>query len=190
MKSDREFLKGIYEKAKTMQDDRQEKEFRSKAALKRTAYLGLGTAAAILIVTVSAGVFMQGWREEATKDQLHTPGVTSFRSEIPGGTQQLLNDATDIVVLEAMQGEENTPKIHEIYKSSVDPATIFKALAQNMISPDPEQRILVLLKITADSSEVLDILLENEVEDTYTNPLSGTITKEELEDSSKNQAIK
>ena len=190
MKSDQEFLEGIYEKAKTMREDRQDKEFRSKAAHKRMAYLRLGAAAAILIVTVSAGVFMQGWRKEATKDQLHTPGITSFRSEIPGRAQQLLHDATDIAVLEVMESEGSTPKIHKVYRSSVDAAAILEALAQKAISPDPERRILVLLNITVDSSEVLDILVENEVEATYTNPLSGSITKEELENLTKNQAVK
>ena len=83
MKSDREFLDGIYEKARSMNKDNQETEAKAKGVKNNVIFFKVGAAAAILVFICSAGVFMQQWRKEAVKNEQNTPNVTSFRMEIP-----------------------------------------------------------------------------------------------------------
>jgi hypothetical protein len=189
MKSDQEFLEGVYEKARAMSKKDQEDDFKTKQIKNRTTSLRWGTAAAILLFLCSAGVYMQGWRKEAAKEELHTPNVTSFRMEIPGGAQQLVQEATDIIELEVLQGEGNSPVIHQIYKASVNEKKLLAALERNAVSPDPERRLLVFLKIDAEASEILNVMSEDEEEGTYTSPFMEAITKDELEAYISNQAV-
>ncbi len=187
MKSDREFLEGIYEKAKAMSKKDQENDFKTKRVGNNKVFLRLGTAAAILLFLCSAGLYMQDWRKEAAKEELHTPNVASLRMGIPGGAQQLVSEATDIIELEALQ-EGNTPVIHQIYKASVDEKKLLAALVRNAVNPDPKRRLLVFLKIDSETSEILNVMSEDEVEGTYSSPFTETITREELEAYISNQA--
>lgn len=189
MKSDQEFLEGVYKKARTMNRQSEENEEKTKRVKNNVIVLRLGAAAAILILICSAGVFMQGWNSNAVNNERSTPNVTSFRMELPGGAQQLVQESTEILELEKQQGTGSTPLIHHIYKATVKKEVLLSVLDKKAVTPDPERRLLVFLKIDSKGSEILNVMVEDEMEGTYGNPLAGTITKEELENYISNQVV-
>ncbi len=195
MKSDQEFLKGVYEKARLMESQEEESVKKTVVAPKTMVYLRWGAVTAALVLIFSAGVFMQNWRKAALEDEIQNPGISTARidtlDDIPqpsddtpqpfGIIPQPLDQASEVVELEPLQNTRKAPEIAQIYKASVDDATILSVLERNGVSPDPEKKTLVLLKIEGDSSQLLEILVLDEQTGDYMNSLGGKITKEELE---------
>ncbi|HHV13415.1 MAG TPA: hypothetical protein GXX75_24380 [Clostridiales bacterium] len=195
MKSDQEFLKGVYEKARLMESQEEESVKKTVVAPKTMVYLRWGAVAAALVLIFSSGVFMQNWRKAALEDEIQNPGISTARIDAlddipqpPGDTpqpfsniSQPLDQASEVVELEPLQNTRKAPGIAQIYKASVDEATILSVLEKNGVYPDPEKNTLVLLKIEGDSSQILEVLTLDEQTGDYMDSLGGKIAKEELE---------
>ncbi len=180
MKSDQEFLKGIYEKANEMQRSQQEARPQVRYAKRKTAYLRFGAAAAILLLFSVSGVFLQDWWKGTEKIEPQSPGIASLRMETVN-IQQLLEQATDIVEVAPSRNEGEALEILRVYKISSEEQTVSAILESKAAELGLDQKALVFLQIDKDTFMVLGTLTEDEKEGTFTGPFQETITREELE---------
>ncbi len=178
MKSDREFLNEVYQKAEQMKKD-EENPDRFKG--KRKAPLGFAlTAAAFLIFLSVTYVFhnITGNREPVTpqKFSLEPRGIN-----LPDYIQELLDTATEVAEIQPVENGTGTYRILKLYKHSLAEDNIIKEL-NNLIPVLGEgETAIVFLNTGTEGLQLLDVFTGKEDTKDYINSAGDVLTEERLE---------
>lgn len=185
MKSDREFLNGIYVKAEQLTYesvlDSDLKHMKHNPSMKRRGtarYLKYAGLAASFLLVVSSAVLLNDYKE--TNNQISdTPAPANIR--MVNYSEQLIDQSTDIRAVEAfgVDGKVGV-KITEDFKNSVDDSQILKTIDSNKIGLKEGQSAIIFLKLDSANTEFLDIFLRNKDNGIYTNQYGETIELETL----------
>lgn len=202
MKSDQEFLKGVYEKAKEMELSEQQKMTgeNSRKGTRSASTLRYAVTAAACFVLVSAGVLkfvidkpasqvtpqpmsidvrgidLEGDGQEARQD--------AQQGDLPGSLSEKLRNlfeaATDIVeVVKSTDGEKDY-EIVRTYRNDSGEKDQLSKLKGILPQLEKGQRAVLFLKEEAGNVNMLDSFVSSTNEDTYQNSSGDVITKEEL----------
>lgn len=180
MKSDREFLNGIYVKVEQVTYDSvldfnliHKKHNPTMKRRRTTRYIKYAGLAASFLLLVSSAVFFSNYKE--TNNQISdTPAPANIR--MVNYSEQLIDQSTDIRAVEACSVDGIVEvKITEDFKNSVDDLQILKIVDSNTIGLKEGQSAIIFLKSDSANTEILDIFLWNKDNGIYTNQYGETI---------------
>lgn len=165
MKSDREYLEGIYFKAKTQQFDKVNIKQKSSYFTRRP----------LMLVMSFAMVFMMGFAvsqllNEMDDQRLPTPIKTRANIDV----ELVLAEASDIV--EVTTRTPMSYQIIEEYKGNLTWSEKLNNEVNRLLNDYNDQRMIILLN---DSQELLDIYVNDFDADTYIN-LSGDVLSKDM----------
>lgn len=183
MKSDQEFLKGIYEKAKEMElsEEKEQTGIDSLKSFRRTVPFRYAVTAAAGILLVSAGIF---WHDKNKTTEQITPQPMSIDVrgiDIGTGLENLIDSSADILEVKPAKSGENAYETLKVYKNSGDGKDIIAELTGKIPQLEESQTAIVFLMREQGSTEVLDSFISTK-DGTYQNSFGETFTEEELLD--------
>ncbi|SHO43247.1 hypothetical protein [Anaerocolumna xylanovorans] len=182
MKSDQEFLKGIYEKAKEMELSEQEelKESESRKSFLRAIPLRYAVTAAAFFILISVSAFLHS-KNKPMEQVTPQPMTIDVRGiDFGDGLQQLFDNATDIIEVKQDNSGEKAYQVVEIYRHSGDEKDILSKITDKLPQLEKTQTAVVFLKKESGSMNVLESFIGSTKEDTYQNDYGEILTKKEL----------
>ncbi len=198
MKSDQEFLKGVYEKAKEMELSEQQKMTgeNSRKGTRSASTLRYAVTAAACFILVSAGVFKFVIDKPASQVtpqpisidvrgiDLEGDGQEAQQGDLPGSLSEKLRNlfeaATDIVEVVKSTDGEKAYEIVRTYRNDSGEKDQLSKLKGILPQLEKGQRAVLFLKEEAGNVNMLDSFVSSTNEDTYQNSSGDVITKEEL----------
>jgi hypothetical protein len=182
MKSDQEFLKGVYEKVKVMEGlEPKERDGyeRRKSTLRAMPLKYAVTAAAFLIlVTAGAYIFDKNKTAEQVSPKPFTIDVRGIDSK--DGLKRLFDNATDIIEIRQEDSSKRAYQVIEIYRHSDSENDILSELFDQLPQLEENQTAIVFMKKEPGSTTVLDSFIGSPGDETYQNTLGETVTKEKI----------
>lgn len=182
MKSDQEFLKGVYEKAKEMEElePKEPAGYESRKGTLRAIPLkyAVTTAAFFILVTAGAYIFEKNKPAEQVSPQPMTIDVRGIDFE--DGLKWLFDNATDIAEIKQGGSGERAYQAVEIFRHSGSEKDILSGLSDQLPQLEKKQTAIVFIKKEAGSTEVLDSFIGSSGDETYQNPFGETVTKEKI----------
>jgi len=189
MKSDREFLEGIYAKAEKLPSsissldyDLKLKDNYIKSAQKQhtssTKYVKYAGMVAGFLLLLSSTLFIKNYIE--INNQLdNQPDPSNFR--MIHYTDQLMEQATDIVEIKAKyENHVITLGIVKGYKGSGNESKISNYLNNDVIALAADQSAIVFIDANSKVSPVMDIFVWEPDSNSFVNPYGEIITEEIL----------
>ena len=188
MKSDREFLDGIYQKAEQLDpaktisqaenvllksQEKRRKSYFSKPALKLA-----GSFAVLALVFFVQGVQN---KENLPVDPVDVPRVISRTIEITE-EHPLFTEATDILEVEAVKNASQIElRIVEGFRTSQESASLEGFLMKNELSVEEGKRAVLFLQMKDEKILVLDVFYWEEEIRIYLNAYRESLSKEIVE---------
>jgi hypothetical protein len=186
MKSDEVFLKGVYEKAKELQKDEDNKE-RKPSSSKRifTKYMSV---AAVFVLVASIGVFQKLIKQENQSIKPPPNGLESRNTRSLNVPLSLSEASTDIFEVKAVT--ENGATAYEIvrrYKGDREESVLNQVIITDNIFEKLNSGQTAVYFLQADNNEILSIFnSSNKEPDVYTNQAGETMTRSALESIKEN----
>ncbi|WP_033165149.1 hypothetical protein [Clostridium sp. KNHs205] len=177
MKSDREFLNEVYQKAEQMKKEEENPE-RFKGKRKAPLRFAL-TAAAFLIFLSATYVFYNiSGREPATpqKFNMEPRGIN-----LPDYIQELLDTATEVAEVQPVENGTGTYRILKLYKHSLAEDILIKELTNLMPVIGRGETAIVFLNTGTEGLQLLDVFTGKEDTKDYVNSTGDVLTEERLE---------
>lgn len=182
MKSDREFLDGIYEKAKEMEvlEQRERATYSRLNGSRKALPMRFALTAAACFVFVSLGLLL--YDTAKPKDQVvPQPSSIDIRGiDLQDNIQDLFDTATEIAAVK-WQGE-NSLEIEMLYRHSMGETRIKEELAKVLVSADEGGTAVVFLKAGDGGLELLDTFTWDKSEGTYRNSTGEVLAQERLDE--------
>lgn len=184
MKSDREFLDGIYKKAEKMDAAKtisqeevslpMKKEKRKESFFPRRAVQFAGSFAVLALVLSVSGILPQ---KEMPMDPGKVPRVASGNIDLTED-HPLFEQSTEILEVKAEKKKGSVPLIlMESYRESGEDALVESFLAKNELGIQDGQKATLFLEVKEGQVQVLDVFLWEEETDTFVNVFRETITR-------------
>lgn len=184
MKSDREFLDGVYKKAEKMDAAKtisqeevslpMKKEKRKVSFFPRRAVQFAGSLAVLTLVLSVSGILPQ---KEMTMDPGKVPRVASGNIDLTED-HPLFEQSTEILEVKAEKKKGSVPLIlTESYRESGEDALVESFLAKNELGIQDGQKAILFLEVKDGQVQVLDVFLWEEETDTFVNVFRETITR-------------
>ncbi|MDF2868662.1 MAG: hypothetical protein K0R05_237 [Anaerocolumna sp.] len=192
MKSDREFLSGVYQKAEQIKTEEQMKQMKTEEEKpelfpgKRKVPLRFAlTATAFLIFLSVTYVFnnIPGTKEPATPQNfsLEPRGIG-----MPDYIQELIDTATEIAEVQPVENGIGSYKILKLYKNSLTEDRITEKLTKLLPVLGEGETAIVFLSDDMDGLQLLDVFHEKESEKGYINSAGDVLTVDRLVDALEN----
>ncbi len=190
MKSDREFLDGIYAKAEKIKaptsmlnHDLKHKENYNKPAQNRhtsfTKHVKYVVMVASFLLLVSSALYINNYIEFNKQIDIQ-PVPARFRTI--HATDQLMEQATDIVQIGAKyENGAITINIVKSYKDSGNESKLSNHLNNDVIGLTADQSAIVFIDINSKDMPVMDIFIWKADRNSFINPNGETITDEILD---------
>lgn len=178
MKSDREFLSEVYQKAEQLKKNEENPE-RIKG--KRRVSLGFALTAAAFLIFLSATYVFQnipGTREPATPEKF---SIEPRGINLPDYTQELMDTATEIAVIQTAGNSRGTFWLVKLYKHSLTEDRIAKELTNLMPVLGEGETAIVFLNMGTEGLQLLDVFTGKEDTKDYVNSAGDVLTEERLE---------
>lgn len=185
MKSDREFLDGVYAKAEKIKSysaldgNLISKEISDKLTNKHAnsyKYVKYAATAASVILLISSALFINAYSER-NKQIPDKPVPRNIK--IPDYTDQLMNQATDIVAVKSIQ--ENNMIVLNIIKSYKSSANdLHNYFDNDLIKLDADQTAILFINADSIDTPLIDIFIWEPADNYFVNPDGVTITEETL----------
>lgn len=190
MKSDREFLDGIYSKAEKLpssissldHDLLLKKNRYNESVLKKqasyTKYVKYGGMVAAFLLLLSSTLYFNNDREINNQIDNH-PVPSKFRMiHYP---EQLVEEATDIVELRAKhENDVTTLDFVKSYKDSGNGTRILNLLNNDVIALTADQSAVIFIDVDSKDSPIMDIFIWAPDRNCFINPYGEVITEENL----------
>lgn len=184
MKSDREFLDGVYKKAEKMDAAKtisqeevslpMKKEKRKESFFPRRAVQFAGSFAVLTLVLSVSGILPQ---KEMPMDPGKVPRVASGNIDLTED-HPLFEQSTEILEVKVEQKKGSVPLIlTESYRESGEDALVESFLAKNELGIQDGQKAILFLEVKDGQVQVLDVFLWEEETDTFVNVFRETITR-------------
>lgn len=184
MKSDREFLDGIYKKAEKMDAAKtisqeevslpMKKEKRKESFFPRRAVQFAGSFAVLTLVLSVSGILPQ---KEMPMDPGKVPRVASGNIDLTED-HPLFEQSTEILEVKAEKKKGSVPlTLMESYRESGEDALVESFLAKNELGIQDGQKATLFLEVKEGQVQVLDVFLWEEETDTFVNVFRETITR-------------
>lgn len=186
MKSDEVFLKGVYEKAKGLQKDEDNKE-RKPSSSKRifTKYMSV---AAVFVLVASIGVFQKLIKQENQSIKPTPNGLESRNTRSLNVPLSLPEASTDIFEVKAVT--KNGATAYEIvkrYKGDKTESVLKQIIINDNIFEKLNSGQTAVYFLHADNNEILSIFYSSEKEpDVFINQADESMTKGDLESIKEN----
>ncbi len=187
MKSDREFLAGVYDKAKEFATNQEMLPPRIKQPyhkqntssnrnyLRRIRYSAI---AASFLLLLSATVYQITNIPKQSEADIPSPSVARMLSY----TEQLFEDATEIIEVRAIEESNQVELVlTHTYKGSFTDLTTLN-VNNELFSLSKGQTAILFLQVNLGNTQIMDIFLFDEGNDIYRNSYGEVITTERLED--------
>ena len=189
MKSDREFLDGIYQKAEHLDPAKtisQEENILLKSQEKRRKFyfskpvLQLaGSFAVLALVFMAQGVQN---KENLPLDPVDMPRVIYRTIEVTK-EHPLFTEATDILEVEAVKSESQIElQSVEGFRTSQESASLESFLLKNELGIEEGKRAVLFLQMKDEKIQVLDVFYWDEEIRVYLNAYRESLSKEMLEE--------
>lgn len=183
MKSDREFLDGIYAKAEELTlskfdnlPSKKSKFFHSTPA----RYIKYAGIAAVFILLLSSAMFIPDLIKENNQVDI-TPIPRNVRY-LPPYTEQIMEQASDIVEIKAYDSnDEMTLVITRYYKKSEIGSLDLSYLDSSKIGLAAGETAIVFLNVESKEAPVMDIFTLDSESNCFINPYGESITEELLD---------
>ncbi len=191
MKSDREFLDGIYAKVEEIESfstlDNNLKlnghynKQTQKQHLSSTKYVKYAGMAAGFLLLISSALYINNYIEK--NDQIDTqPIPRSFR--MLGYTDGLMEQATDIVAIKAStKNNVIALSITKSYKASGNESKALNYLDNDVIGLTADQSAIVFIDADSKEAPVMDIFVWEPDSKSFINPYGEILTEEILNNS-------
>lgn len=181
MKSDREFINGIYAKAKKMEMKEEKEPDRVKIKRKTPVHYAL-TAAALLILLSVNYLFsnIPGAKEPITPQNI---SIEPRGLGIPDDIQGLLDTATEIVFIKSDENRTEGFQILKLYQHSLQKSIIAENLTKLLPALQENQTAIVFLKADTAGLQLLDMFTGKDGTKDYVNSKGEILTKERLDES-------
>ena len=192
MKSDREFLQGIYTKAEEMKLSTQtvndkgplsKKQWKSIFNIKPTN-LRFAMATAAFVLIISSGVFITSLTNEKSIEKPQTLGVIPRGLPITEGEQQIWDKVTDVIEVRSSK-DESSYKIVQVYKGQALEKDILNRIKDPVTNLEDGQTAIILLEINEEDIMVLDIYYSEKDNNTYRNLSNLVLTRDSLKEQLK-----
>ena len=186
MKSDEVFLKGVYEKAKELQKDRDNKE--RKPSSSRRIFTKYMSVAAVFVLVASIGVFQKLIKQENQSVKPQPYGLESRNTRSLNLPLLLAEASTDIFEVKAVT--ENGATAYEIvnrYKGDRDESVLNQIIITDNSSEKLNSGQTAVYFLQADNNEILSIFYSSEKEsDVFINRSGDSMTRSDLESIKEN----
>lgn len=186
MKSDEVFLKGVYEKAKELQKDEDNKERKSSASKRIfTKYMSV---AAVFVLVASIGVFQKLIKQENQSIKPQPYGLESRNTRSLNVTLSLSEAATDILEVKAVTKDGVTAyEVMNRYKGDREESVLKQIIINNSIFEKLNSGQTAVYFLQADNNEILSIFYSSEKEpDVFMNQTGENMTRGDLESIKEN----
>lgn len=191
MKSDREFLDGIYAKAEkvksisTIDNNLRFNEYTKmqpqKQHVSSTKYVKYASMAACFLLLISSALYINNYIEK-NKQIANQPVPSNIR--MMGYTDHLIAKATDIIAIKTNHESNGIAlSIIKIYKSSgIEPKSL-NYLNNDVIGLSDDQSAIVFIDADSKAAPVMDIFVWEPDSNSFVNPYGEIITEEILNNS-------
>ena len=187
MKSDREFLDGIYAKAEELKfrsdmDNDFELKGRDHTSVQKphassVKYVKYASMAAGIMLLLSSAFYIDNLVDKNKLEE--TPIPRNFK--IISYTDQLIEDATDIIAINANYNKDGVAlNIIKSYKKSTKKSLLQNHLNNTEISLTEGQTAIVFINADSKEAPILDIFLLDADNNRFINPNGESITEELL----------
>ncbi len=189
MKSDREFLQGIYEKAQELKLSTQIEE-RKGSSIKRQwnsklhikpANLRFAMVAAVFVLLITSGVFLKSTISKNEVEKPQTFGLTPRGFQGVEEEVQIWDIVTDVIEVKFSQNKNSLEIVH-VYKGQIKEDVLLDTVKHYITNIDQSQTALVLLKDYKEYIAVLDIYYSDKANRSYKNSSNEEITLDGLKE--------
>lgn len=185
MKSDREFLDGIYVKAEKLTADaalivdiQQKKDDSAMKQRGSTRYVKYAGLAASFLIFISSAIFLNNYIGR-NNEIVDTPTPSSIR--IVNYHEQLIEQASDIIAVETGSFDDKAAlSITEGFKTSGNEGQLLNALDSTMIGLKEGESAIVFMKFDSGNFKVLDAFIWDKENGAYSNQYGESIDLESL----------
>lgn len=179
MKSDREFLQGVYEKAEELRLAKQTEINKSPWTKRKPAYLRYALAAAFVLI-ITSGTILKSFRPEKENITPQPYDLTRGLASIDIN-QQIWENTTDVIEVQNSEKNNSFEVIH-VYKGYSEEKILLKEAEDYIIPLEDGQTAIILLQTSEDETVMLDVYYSNKEDGTYRNTWNDVLTKESLEE--------
>ncbi len=190
MKSDREFLDGIYAKVEKITSSISDKnlelnEYNTKKTQKNhvsyiryVKYAGVAAGFLLLISsTLYANSYVKRNKQIANQPE---PGKTRMMSY----TDYLIGNATDILAVKAShENSDMALSVIKIYRSSEPKANVFHYLSNDVVGLSVDQSAIVFINADSRDTPIMDVFVWEPDSNRYVNPYGEIVTEEIINNS-------
>lgn len=189
MKSDREFLQGIYEKAQELKLSTQieeskgssiKRQWNSKLHIK-PANLRFAMVAAVFVLLITSGVFLKSTISKNEVEKPQTFGLTPRGFQGVEEEVQIWDIVTDVIEVKFSQNKNSLEIVH-VYKGQIKEDVLLDTVKHYITNIDQSQTALVLLKDYKEYIAVLDIYYSDKANRSYKNSSNEEITLDSLKE--------
>lgn len=182
MKSDQEFLKGVYEKAKEMEglEQKEPAGYESRKSTLRAVPLKYAVTAAAFLILVTAGAYIYDKNKQVEQISPQPMTIDVRGIDFGDGLKGLFDNATDIIEIRQEDSGERAYQVVEIYRHSGNGKDILSGLSDQLPQLEKKQTAIVFMKKEGGSTQVLDSFIGSPGDETYQNTFGETVTKEKI----------
>lgn len=191
MKSDQEFLKGIYEKAEELRHNTETDEKIPSGSQtnwmitmnKRPTHIyKYGSIAAMLLIVFIVTVFVNLPKTEEKPNNIEPFGLNGKDTRNIDFTDIMYDSATDIIEI-GYNHIDNQLKIIEIYKGNSSTADVLNSITTQNINIPEDQTVIVFFSTDTNGLVITNIFRSELTEkNSFINEYGDKITREELDD--------
>ncbi len=183
MKSDNEFLSGVYKKAEELKAEELKAEAsynqqrKQKYSTRYTKYLGMAAGFILLMSSTIYFVLLQ-----ENKEPINSPAPYGVKTINLG---RILEQATDIVEIEVKDNNgELQHDIVKVYRNSGNETLITAFFNGNNIGLIAGDSAIAFLQVDSNGAVLMETFIKTE-DNTFVSPFGEVLTKEELNELSK-----
>lgn len=178
MKSDNEFLNGVYKKAEELKAEASYNQQRKqKYSTRYTKYLGMAAGFILLMSSTIYFVLLQ-----ENKEPINSPAPYGVKTINSG---QILELATDIVEIDVKDNNGVLQQdIVKIYKESGNETIITAFFNDNNIDLIAGDSAIAFLQVDSNGAVLMETFIKTEA-NTYVSSFGEVVTEEELDELSK-----
>lgn len=190
MKSDREFLQGIYEKAQELKLSAQNEGSKESSSFMKPwitkfkikpANFRFAMVTAVFVLLITSGVFLKSSisNKEIEKPQtygLNPRGIQGIEEEV-----QIWDMVTDVIEIRSSKNENSLEIVH-VYKGELKEDVILNTVKHYISNLDQNQTSLVLLQDNQEYITVLDVYYSLKDNSVYKNLSNEELTLDNLKE--------
>lgn len=188
MKSDREFLDGIYKKS---EDIKKDKSFELVDGIKINPYRKYMALAATLLLLITSILYIESGLNLSMGDKKVEENIPNTIKQVQAPaprtlmmisyTENLLVEASDIVGILGFEDEDKIEiEIIESYKGSFDRLEIIEYIREINISLEKDEHAIVFIQNHLENIEIMDVFLYSNETKNYVNEYGEMISPEQL----------